>query len=102
MFVIAGSSDGIVRVWTLSQEELYSPDGPQQQNLSSKAPEDGIPLVNDVLQAGKLLGQYETGNRITCLKAFVMVEPQGTVLDESGDTTEAEDEDHASDSDSET
>ncbi len=99
-FVIACSSNGIVRVWTLNHEELYSPNQSQQQYSPSKAPEDGTPLVNDVRQAGKLLGEYETGNRITCLKAFVMFEPQGTVLDEPGDTAESVDADYTSDSDS--
>jgi protein MAK11 len=98
MFLVTCGSDGIVKVWILNQEKLFAFSGSRQPHPSSKAHED----VDDMLQAGKLLGEYETGNRITCLKAFVMLSAQGTATtDEPEDTVDSEDEDHTSDSDSE-
>jgi protein MAK11 len=52
-FIIpAASSDGALRIWKISASDLTS---------------------GKVKQVGKLLGMTETGNRITCLKAFVML-----------------------------
>ena len=31
-----------------------------------------------ITQVGSLLGTYEAGNRITCLRAFVMSQPEST------------------------
>jgi protein MAK11 len=56
--VITAGSDGTVRLWFLHLEEL------QSQSEEGSA----------VLQVGQLLAKYETANRITCLKAFVMTE----------------------------
>lgn len=55
LFIITAGSDGALRVWKLS------------------ASEDLTPHQGAVKQVGKLLGTYETNNRITCLKAFVML-----------------------------
>lgn len=53
--VVAAGSDGAIRLWRLSpSKDLASHSG-------------------EVKQVGKLLGTTETGNRITCLKAFVML-----------------------------
>jgi protein MAK11 len=52
-YVPAASSDGTLRVWRLSVEDLKSHTGKAKQ-------------------VGTLLGTYETSNRITCLEAFVM------------------------------
>ena len=85
LLIIAGSSDGAIRLWMLDPGSLLFesaklakplendpndlPNGNSQAN-TLKPP--SIPLV------GQLLGTYETGNRITCLKAFVMSEPNDT------------------------
>lgn len=53
--IVAGSSDGTLRLWKLSTADLQ-----------------GAP-AKEVRQVGELVGTYETGNRITCLKAFVMI-----------------------------
>ena len=53
-FIVAGSSDGALRLWKLPVKDLASHSG-------------------KVRQVGALLGTYETGNRITCLEAFVML-----------------------------
>lgn len=52
--IVTASSDGQVRLWHLTAEELRK---------ESK----------DIKQVGQLIGTYETGNRITCLRAFVML-----------------------------
>lgn len=54
--IIGGSSDGSIRVWKLSAGDLIS-----RGQKGAK-------------QVGHFLGVYETGNRITCLKAFVMLQ----------------------------
>lgn len=59
--IIAAGSDGTIRVIHLSASELMN------------APKDGNPR-----QIGNIIGSYETGNRITCLKAFVMLPPKET------------------------
>ena len=55
IYIITAGSDGSVRIWTLNPSaDLMAQEG-------------------ELKQVGKLLGTYETGNRITCLKAFVML-----------------------------
>ncbi|KIW94499.1 uncharacterized protein Z519_04475 [Cladophialophora bantiana CBS 173.52] len=61
MAIIAASSDGTIRVILLLLSEVLAA-------LKSKKPD----------QAGTVIGTYETGNRITCLKAFVMLPPEVT------------------------
>ena len=74
--IVTGGSDGTVHLWRINGKDLKVN---QKENTSSKSgPAMGTP------QVGKLLNSYETGNRITCLKAFVMLpteDPSG--LDES-------------------
>jgi protein MAK11 len=55
VYIVAASSDGAVRLWKLSTEDLASHNGKTKQ-------------------VGTLLGDAcETGNRITCVTAFVML-----------------------------
>lgn len=58
--IVAGSSDGSVRLWRLDAGDL-------QADASA---DKGTGFLGK--QAGKLLGTYKTGTRITCLEAFVM------------------------------
>jgi protein MAK11 len=80
LLVAAGSSDGMVRIWSLKEHEL------------SHSVDDS----ETVKQVGTLLGEYATGNRITCLVGFIMGpsmgnkeenghESDGSVNDESSD-----------------
>ncbi|KAL4808994.1 60S ribosome biogenesis protein Mak11 [Aspergillus unguis] len=55
--VVTANSEGVVRVWWLPGIKLNA-----KQSSDAKD-----------IQVGKLLNSYETGNRITCLKAFVMM-----------------------------
>lgn len=80
--VVSGSSDGSIRLWTVAQKvftsRLSSVDtlpkedtdkSPEAKSNGSATKDDSLPFA---LEVGRLIGTYETGNRITCLKAFVM------------------------------
>lgn len=73
LVVAAGSSDGTIRLWTLNATQLATEvkalRGDSDFNKSSQGL---MPEVPSGRQIGRLIGTYETGNRITCLKAFVM------------------------------
>lgn len=90
LIIPTGSSDGKVRIFTLSIDEL---------NKARKGKETAK-------QIGKLLGTYETSNRITCLEAFVMIpRPEGVEDSEDEDEFEGvsggEDEEEEDDDDEE-
>ncbi|KAK8186043.1 60S ribosome biogenesis protein Mak11 [Phyllosticta citribraziliensis] len=93
-FIITGCSDGAVRVWRLNGEDLLSEI--EEKDEASDAVKEKGPNVSNTLgakQVGELLGAHEGGNRITCLKAFVM-----TGAPEEADASK-EEEDEASSSD---
>ncbi|EMR68486.1 putative wd domain-containing protein [Eutypa lata UCREL1] len=77
LIIPTGSSDGKVRIFTLSIDEL---------NKARKGKEAAAPAKK---QIGKLLGTYETSNRITCLEAFVMI-PRPEGVEDSEDEDEFE------------
>ncbi|RAL67976.1 hypothetical protein DID88_008700 [Monilinia fructigena] len=86
IIIVAASSDGAVRLYKLS------------------AAKDLAQIGEKVNQVGKLIGTYETGNRVTCLKAFVMLPTPEGAEDEEIEINEDEDEESAgssSDDDSE-
>lgn len=69
--VVTGNSDGAVRVWMVDEKDLTG----QQPSV------------------GRLLNTYETGNRITCLKGFVMLASEDpSTLEDSEDEEEGEGE----------
>ncbi|KAJ6444808.1 MAK11-like protein [Purpureocillium lavendulum] len=77
LYVAGASSEGKVRLWRLQTEELIA--------ATAKAGSEG-PM-------GKLLGTYETQNRITCLAGFVMVpRPEGAEDSEDEVDDESEEE----------
>ncbi|ODM24298.1 hypothetical protein SI65_01994 [Aspergillus cristatus] len=86
--VVTANSDGAVRVWLVDGKEL------KKQNDSENAPTTS--------QVGKLLNTYETGNRITCMKAFVMLpaEDQSTLEDLDDEEDEESEEEESSDEES--
>ncbi|KAI8960178.1 WD40 repeat-like protein [Daldinia sp. FL1419] len=81
VFIAAGSSDGKLRIFKLTVVEL-------KEAMKTKTAK----------VVGKLLGTYETQNRITCVEAFVMIpRPEGVEdsedeLEESSEDDEDEDE----------
>lgn len=83
--IVTGSSDGAVRLWTLNESELVdepstSRDLNSEVSISANGgdgKENGNAMkLPTTRQIGLLLGTCELGNRITCLKAFVMSEPE--------------------------
>ncbi|KAI9742666.1 MAG: hypothetical protein M1818_003807 [Claussenomyces sp. TS43310] len=80
--ILAGSSDGNIRLWTLSASDLEAKSQKQTR------------------QVGNLIGTYETGNRITCLQAFVMLPlPEGAEGVEETEMARLGDDEDRSDSD---
>lgn len=76
--IVTASSEGSITLWTLdlrarlAQLALLSQTSKPQKGVNGG---DGSPNASKVIpQVGRLLGRYETGNRITCLKAFIMAE----------------------------
>lgn len=76
--IVTGSSDGVVRIWSFEVKVIIgliahpnreTSSNPLSTGNSHSARDDG-PLK----QVGRLLGTYEVGNRITCLKAFPLSE----------------------------
>lgn len=64
LLVVTGSSDGAVRLWML-----------QPSNLANEGAEDGAEEAGGAAalkQVGSLVGTQETGDRITCLGAFLL------------------------------
>lgn len=83
--IVTGGSDGAVRLWTVDESELV--DEPsvsrklnEEVSISANGGDDkangNAMKLPARRQVGLLLGIYEAGNRITCLKAFVMSEPE--------------------------
>lgn len=82
--IVTGSSDGAVRLWTVDESELLvepsvSRDLHEGASIANggdgTAP--GIAMkASPTRKIGSLLGAYEAGNRITCVKAFVMLDPE--------------------------
>lgn len=71
LLLIAGSSDGVIHLWIIDDTEMF------KSRLTSNKTSDNS--INDIMpqkvltrQTWGCIGKYETGNRITCLKAFVM------------------------------
>ncbi|KAF7902326.1 hypothetical protein EAF00_002229 [Botryotinia globosa] len=77
ILIVAASSDGAVRLYKLS------------------AAKDLAQVGEKVNQVGKLIGTYETGNRVTCLKAFVMLPTPEGAEDEEIEINEEDDEESA-------
>lgn len=83
LLIVAGSSDGAIRLWMLDAAQLVTENAATAESPGSNLDEPpngthdaNVLRVSSIPQVGQLLGTYETGNRITCLKSFVMSEPQ--------------------------
>lgn len=91
--IITGCSDGAVRLWTVRESDFVDePSIPSKSNGEASIPAssddskaNGISsTLPATRQVGSLLGTYEAGNRITCLKAFVMSEPESLIKPKGG------------------
>jgi protein MAK11 len=80
-FVVTAGSDGRIRVWQVGAAELGAAGAGKGQSK----------------QVGKLLGLYETQNRITCVEAFVMI-PRPVGVEESEYEFESDESDDDEDS----
>lgn len=78
LIVIAGSSDGAIRVWSVEIDQLMTSLQAFEGNIDLHERETVANGTSMRLthQLGQLLGTYKTGNRITCLKAFLMHDPK--------------------------
>ena len=72
--IVTGSSDGAIRFWAVkdSQLDAASSDPSQKQADNTNARGGDTDQGLSVPHVGRLLGTYEGGHRITCLKAFRM------------------------------
>ena len=86
--IVTGSSDGAIRLWTVEASEFVAESSVSKEltNEVSMSAKNGEGKANGNAmnlattgQVGSLLGAYEAGNRITCLKAFVMSEPESPI-----------------------
>lgn len=85
--LVTGSSDGAIRLWSLYSQDLdRSPDAP-----ASHRSEKGNGATPAIKQVGSLIGTFETGNRITCLRAFTM---SGKADDRGSEVKEHEADSH--------
>lgn len=75
--VVTASSDGAVRFWSLTQDDLVSAEA---SNGTSDKPAPR--------QIGRLVSTHQTGNRITCLGAFIMDGKPGSSIENSVDGAE--------------
>ncbi|KAL2040074.1 hypothetical protein N7G274_006977 [Stereocaulon virgatum] len=81
LFIVTGSSDGAIRLWLLDEAELTEISSVLQwpehgsKDFETHASNDKSSNAT-ITQVGSLLGTYEAGNRITCLKAFIMSDPE--------------------------
>lgn len=88
-----------MHVWSLALSDLQSssegePTAVDAPKANGAAAAQGSVMATE--QVGRLLGTYRTGNRITCLAAFVMT---GTAEEADSALDEVDDEGVASSSD---
>ena len=76
LLFVTGSSDGAVRLWLIDAGELtpeiISLNGTVASRNGHGQADEAAAQTPKPRQVGHLLSTYEAGNRVTCLKAFVM------------------------------
>ncbi|PFH58162.1 hypothetical protein XA68_14085 [Ophiocordyceps unilateralis] len=88
LYLAGGGSDGKIWLWRTEASQLAGRVGTKTQAEAG--------------QVGRLLGTYETHNRITCLTGFMMLaRPEGVEDSEDEEDEEDEDEDEDDDEDDE-
>ncbi len=78
LVTVTGSSDGAIRLWILDDAEVTDSSlilAGSMDNAGAAPPSNDGAMIT---QVGSLLGTYEAGNRITCLRAFVMSKAEST------------------------
>lgn len=77
LIIVTGSSDGAIRLWRINKASFSKPSPVLNSNPISNGnitAKDNT-STDSTNRIGQLIGTYETGNRITCLKAFIMLNP---------------------------
>ena len=86
LHLVSANSHGTICVWTLDRNDLSSDTTaspcasakdkgePEVSKISAGGTAASSLNVGSTRKVGRLLGKYETGHRITCLKAFLMSE----------------------------
>ncbi|KAL9007111.1 MAG: hypothetical protein Q9188_000146 [Gyalolechia gomerana] len=76
ILIVTSSSEGSIRVWQIDllarMAQIHSSAHIKNPSEDLTSHYEGSTTSKATLQVGHLLGEYETGNRITCLKAFIM------------------------------
>ena len=84
LYFVSASSNGAICIWALGRNDLFEDIVTSSRMLierqaaskNSKISTDGTTANSlscvPTKQIGRLLGKYDTGHRITCLKAFLM------------------------------
>jgi protein MAK11 len=93
--VVTCGSDGAVRVWSVAANALET--ATRAAMAATAATKHSA--VASVPQVGDLLATYETGNRITCMVAFLMQAPEDLMTIKALDEGEENDLDESSSSD---
>lgn len=77
-FIVTASSEGSIVLWALdlgaTLKQLSSRIQPVEPSKGFNGCGIGSHAPTTSTHIGRLLGRYETGNRITCLKAFIMTD----------------------------
>ncbi|KAJ5673809.1 hypothetical protein N7462_009248 [Penicillium macrosclerotiorum] len=91
--LLTANSDGVVRFWKVNGQDLAL----EKQDKAKKGSKES---KDSTRQTGNLLTTYETGNRITCLAAFIMLPAEDpSTLFASEDESEEEQEESSEDDD---
>ena len=87
LLIVTASSDGAIRLWLLDEVQLTGRASDLDQTLQNGSKREERPkeatAPTGSVQLGVLLGTYEAGSRITCLKAFVMSLPKSHEMNDS-------------------
>lgn len=85
--VVSGGSDGLIRIWKLNNSFLFANEAAITPNLNSehgqstvicgldKTDKEALSHQLEIPTVGDVVGSYDTGSRMTCLRAFVMWSP---------------------------
>ncbi|KMU75687.1 hypothetical protein CISG_04861 [Coccidioides immitis RMSCC 3703] len=77
LIIVTAGSDGMVKLWVLDPKELCSKEKSRgAEGKRKKKEKQASGEGHGPVDVGRLLGTYETGNRITCLKAFVLAKAE--------------------------
>ena len=84
LYLVSANSHGAICVWTLDRNDFTtdtmaspcasadSKGEPEVSRISAGGATVNSVNVESTRKIGRLLGKYDTGHRITCLKAFLM------------------------------